>query len=241
MKISTKGRYALRMVIDLAEHADDGFISLKDIGRPPGSLKKIFRADRSTLKQDRNALHHPRLPGRLQTRKISVGAPSVRSYRPLKAASPRFPASSTLKPLRALLRLRHTPGLGRPKPRHHGLLRRNHDPDDPRPKAWAGGKAQTGSWGDLKQCEGSVSVIKSAALWLFYIVFYMSKQKASQKNCLKAVSYEAFSVPVQRHRPLQIYILGTAAWHPHIFHFRPTTGQRSHISLRSDRCPVFVR
>ena len=31
MKISTKGRYALRMVIDLAEHADDGFISLKDI------------------------------------------------------------------------------------------------------------------------------------------------------------------------------------------------------------------
>ena len=27
MKISTKGRYALRMVIDLAEHADGGFIS----------------------------------------------------------------------------------------------------------------------------------------------------------------------------------------------------------------------
>ena len=30
MKISTKGRYALRLMIDLAEH-DDGFVSLKDI------------------------------------------------------------------------------------------------------------------------------------------------------------------------------------------------------------------
>ena len=73
MKISTKGRYALRMVIDLAEHADDGFISLKDIAARQGLSKKIFRADRSTLKQDRNALHHPRLPGRIQTRKIPVG------------------------------------------------------------------------------------------------------------------------------------------------------------------------
>ena len=31
MKISTKGRYALRMLIDLAEHREDGFIALKDI------------------------------------------------------------------------------------------------------------------------------------------------------------------------------------------------------------------
>ena len=29
MKISTKGRYALRMLIDLAEHQGDGFIALK--------------------------------------------------------------------------------------------------------------------------------------------------------------------------------------------------------------------
>lgn len=33
MKISTKGRYALRMLLDLAEHPDDGFIALKDIAR----------------------------------------------------------------------------------------------------------------------------------------------------------------------------------------------------------------
>ncbi|MCL2149828.1 MAG: Rrf2 family transcriptional regulator [Dehalococcoidia bacterium] len=31
MKISTKGRYALRMLLDLAEHKDDGFISLQEI------------------------------------------------------------------------------------------------------------------------------------------------------------------------------------------------------------------
>lgn len=29
MVISTKGRYALRLMIDLAQHCDDGFISLK--------------------------------------------------------------------------------------------------------------------------------------------------------------------------------------------------------------------
>lgn len=31
MMISTKGRYALRVMIDLAQHADDGYISLKGI------------------------------------------------------------------------------------------------------------------------------------------------------------------------------------------------------------------
>lgn len=31
MKISTKGRYALLVMVDLAEHSEDGYISLKDI------------------------------------------------------------------------------------------------------------------------------------------------------------------------------------------------------------------
>jgi len=31
VKVSTKGRYALRMLLDLAEHRDDGYIPLKDI------------------------------------------------------------------------------------------------------------------------------------------------------------------------------------------------------------------
>ena len=31
MKVSTKGRYALRMLLDLAEHKNDGYIPLKEI------------------------------------------------------------------------------------------------------------------------------------------------------------------------------------------------------------------
>lgn len=31
MMVSTKGRYALRVIIDLAQHAEDGYISLKEI------------------------------------------------------------------------------------------------------------------------------------------------------------------------------------------------------------------
>lgn len=31
MKISTKGRYALRVMIDLAQHSEDGYISLKEV------------------------------------------------------------------------------------------------------------------------------------------------------------------------------------------------------------------
>ena len=42
MKISTKGRYALRLMIDLAEHRDDGFIALKDIAERQGISKKYL-------------------------------------------------------------------------------------------------------------------------------------------------------------------------------------------------------
>ncbi len=42
MKISTKGRYALRMLIDLAEHKSDGYISLKDIAKRQGISKKYL-------------------------------------------------------------------------------------------------------------------------------------------------------------------------------------------------------
>lgn len=42
MKISTKGRYALRMLIDLAEHRSDGFVPLKDIAQRQGISKKYL-------------------------------------------------------------------------------------------------------------------------------------------------------------------------------------------------------
>lgn len=42
MKISTKGRYALRMLIDLAENSDKGFIALKDIAGRQDLSKKYL-------------------------------------------------------------------------------------------------------------------------------------------------------------------------------------------------------
>lgn len=42
MKISTKGRYALRMLYDLALHQEDGFISLKDIAERQNISKKYL-------------------------------------------------------------------------------------------------------------------------------------------------------------------------------------------------------
>ena len=42
MKISTKGRYALRMLLDLAEHQQQGFIALKDIAARQEISKKYL-------------------------------------------------------------------------------------------------------------------------------------------------------------------------------------------------------
>lgn len=44
MMISTRGRYALRVMIDLAEHWDCGYIPMKDVAKRQGiSLKYIER------------------------------------------------------------------------------------------------------------------------------------------------------------------------------------------------------
>lgn len=42
MKISTKGRYALRMLIDLAQHRGEGYIALKDIAARQNISKKYL-------------------------------------------------------------------------------------------------------------------------------------------------------------------------------------------------------
>ena len=42
MKISTKGRYALRMLIDLAEHQNGEYIALKDIAKRQEISKKYL-------------------------------------------------------------------------------------------------------------------------------------------------------------------------------------------------------
>ena len=42
MKISTKGRYALRMLVDISDHATDSFISLKEISDRQNISKKYL-------------------------------------------------------------------------------------------------------------------------------------------------------------------------------------------------------
>ena len=42
MKISTKGRYSLRMLLDLAEHQNDGYVALKDIAQRQNISKKYL-------------------------------------------------------------------------------------------------------------------------------------------------------------------------------------------------------
>jgi len=42
MKISTKGRYALRMLLDLAERRDEGYIALKEIAEHQEISKKYL-------------------------------------------------------------------------------------------------------------------------------------------------------------------------------------------------------
>ena len=42
MKISTKGRYALRMLLDLAQNQGDGFVALKDVAERQNVSKKYL-------------------------------------------------------------------------------------------------------------------------------------------------------------------------------------------------------
>lgn len=42
MKISTRGRYSLRMLIDLAQHYNDGYVALKDISARQDISKKYL-------------------------------------------------------------------------------------------------------------------------------------------------------------------------------------------------------
>ena len=53
MMISTKGRYALRVMIDLAEHSGDGYIPMKDVAeRQKISLKYLEKILPALAKND---------------------------------------------------------------------------------------------------------------------------------------------------------------------------------------------
>ena len=56
MKISTKGRYALRMMLDIAQNQRDGFVTLKDVAERQNISKKYLEQIALQLSQT-NALH----------------------------------------------------------------------------------------------------------------------------------------------------------------------------------------
>lgn len=53
MLISTKGRYALRVMVDLAEHQSDGYIPLKDIARRQDISEKYLESIIKLLVKDK--------------------------------------------------------------------------------------------------------------------------------------------------------------------------------------------
>ena len=53
MMISTKGRYALRVMIDLAEHQTDGYLPLKEIAERQGISEKYLESILKVLVQNK--------------------------------------------------------------------------------------------------------------------------------------------------------------------------------------------
>ena len=58
MKISTKGRYALRVMIDLAEHNTGEYIPLMDIARRQDISEKYLEAIVATLSKNDFLISH---------------------------------------------------------------------------------------------------------------------------------------------------------------------------------------
>ena len=52
MNITSKGRYALRVMLDLAQHPDDGFVSLKTVAERQGISMKYLEAIVGNLKKE---------------------------------------------------------------------------------------------------------------------------------------------------------------------------------------------
>lgn len=71
MRISTKGRYALRMLLDLAEHRGGGYIALKDIAERQGISKKYLEQIVPILNRSDLLPHKQREPGRLYAYEIT--------------------------------------------------------------------------------------------------------------------------------------------------------------------------
>lgn len=65
MKISTKGRYALRLMIDVAIHQNEGYVAPAGCGTAAGNLCQISGADCRNAQQGRNASQRAGTSGRV--------------------------------------------------------------------------------------------------------------------------------------------------------------------------------
>lgn len=70
MKISTKGRYAMRMMIDLGQHRADGYIALKDVADRQNISKKYLEQIVPLL--NKAATRFQRIPKSTRSARYSV-------------------------------------------------------------------------------------------------------------------------------------------------------------------------
>ena len=63
--ISTKGRYALRVMLDLAEHGNEGYIPLKDIAKRQNISDKYLESILKSLVKQRDVKRSSRQRRRL--------------------------------------------------------------------------------------------------------------------------------------------------------------------------------
>ena len=51
MNVTSKGRYALRIMLDLAQHREDGFVSIKTVSERQGISMKYLESIVGSLRQ----------------------------------------------------------------------------------------------------------------------------------------------------------------------------------------------
>lgn len=138
MKISTKGRYALRMMVDLAEHQNGEYISLKDIALRQEVSKKYLEQIVPILNKS----------GFLKTnRGYQGGYMLAKPPRQYTVGDILRLTEGDLAPVPCAAQdpadcprqrgLRHAAGLARTEPRHQRISRRHHAAGPARPAAGA--------------------------------------------------------------------------------------------------------
>lgn len=138
MKISTKGRYALRMMVDLAEHQNGEYISLKDIAQRQEVSKKYLEQIVPILNKSGFLKTNRGYQGGYMLskppRQYTVGdilRLTEGDLAPVPCAA-QDPADCPLQ-----RGLRHAAGLARAEPRHQRISRRHHAAGPARPAAGA--------------------------------------------------------------------------------------------------------